>query len=207
MRTVENHSIDWSEVRREFEAGILSNRALAKKYGVSEAAVRKHAKKGGWRKPRGAANPGGAQPKKADSASRAVTILLPASQRDRDGPSATIRKAARTDPKALADDTLDVLNRLLDELDTVTARLGELEDLIVAETEDDKDGRRRNAMLKAVSLPVRILAAKNLSLALKTLQEARPGKKKQADEDAKNVGGVGSAWGDDLDVGTLSRAN
>lgn len=207
MRTVENHSTDWSAVRKEFEAGVLSNRALAKKHGVSEAAIRKHAKKDGWRKPDAGANPGSAHSETAKKPSGAVTILTPASDRKQDGPSATIRKAARTDPKTLADDTLDVLARLRDELDTTTCYLGELEDLIIDETAGDKNANRRNAMLKAVSLPVRILAAKNLSLALKTLQEAQPGKKKQAEEDAKNVGGAGSAWGDDLDVGTISRAN
>lgn len=42
--------INWLAIEGEYRAGVLSNRALEKKYGVSEAAIRKRAKKEGWTK-------------------------------------------------------------------------------------------------------------------------------------------------------------
>ena len=41
---------------------------------------------------------------------------------------------------------------MLDELDTVTSRMGELEEMIEEETDGDRDGGRRDAMMKALSL-------------------------------------------------------
>jgi hypothetical protein len=42
--------IDWSAVEKEYSLGQLSNCSLAKKYGVSEGAIRKWAKKEGWQR-------------------------------------------------------------------------------------------------------------------------------------------------------------
>ncbi|KPH66894.1 hypothetical protein ADT71_03830 [Novosphingobium sp. ST904] len=80
---------------------------------------------------------------------------------------------------------------MLDELDAVTSRRGELEDMIVSATEDDQDDSRRTAMMKALSLPSRANTMKTLALALKTLNEASApqGKKAAQQEKAKAIGG------------------
>ena len=73
---------------------------------------------------------------------------------------------------------------MLDELDVVTSRRGELEDMIEAATEDDEDDDRRVAMERAVSLPTGANTMKTLALALKTLNEASaPQGKKAAQQD------------------------
>lgn len=65
----------------------------------------------------------------------------------------------------------DLTGRLLDELDAVTAHLGEIQDLIEIETIGDKDSRRREAMLKAVSLPARAGVLKTLVAAMRAWAE------------------------------------
>jgi hypothetical protein len=210
MRTEENLSPNEESIKSAYLFGTKSIRQIAKEHGVSDAWVRKLAKRHDW----GARPALGSQPS-SQPGSRPSTALVviresaservepSPSPRDADEPSETIQKAARTDPHVLADDTLDVLSRLKDELDAVTTHVGELEDMIEAATKDD--ARARGAMMRAVSLSTRILAAKNLALALRTLQEAQPGKKEQRRQAAETAG-MGSLWGDDLDV-DFARAN
>ena len=44
----ESSGADWSAVERDYRAGVLSNRAIGDRHGVTESAVRKYATKGGW---------------------------------------------------------------------------------------------------------------------------------------------------------------
>jgi hypothetical protein len=48
VQTREGNSIDWDSVRRDYEQKPISDRALAREAGVSDTALRKRAKKGGW---------------------------------------------------------------------------------------------------------------------------------------------------------------
>ena len=43
-------TIDWESIEKEFRAGQLSNVEIGKRHGVSEGAIRKKAKKFGWKK-------------------------------------------------------------------------------------------------------------------------------------------------------------
>jgi hypothetical protein len=47
-RMTERKSVDWEAIEREYRAGQLSVREIARRSGVTEGAVRKHAKDGGW---------------------------------------------------------------------------------------------------------------------------------------------------------------
>lgn len=78
---------------------------------------------------------------------------------------------------------------MLDELDVVTSRRGELEDMIIAATDGDDDEARRTAMMRAVGLPSRAATLKTLALAFKTINEASApqGKKAAAQERADNI--------------------
>lgn len=79
---------------------------------------------------------------------------------------------------------------MLDELDVVTSRRGELEDIIIDATDGDDDDAKRTAMMRAVSLSGRANTLKTLALALKTINEASApqGKKAAAQEKANEVG-------------------
>ncbi|MEG8040490.1 hypothetical protein QP166_14485 [Sphingomonas sp. LR60] len=92
---------------------------------------------------------------------------------------------------AIADHGRQLVARMFDELDAMTSYQGELEELIEVATASDEDDRRREAMMKAVSLPARSQIAKNLATTLKTINEAAApakGKKAQAQERAAAVG-------------------
>lgn len=137
---------------------------IALHHKVSEAYIRKVAKKFGWQ--RGAA---------------LTPLKLPPPPRE------LMRRDASDAQPAKAD---DLLQRMLDELDTVTSHIGELEELIELETGGDRDDRRRAAMMKAVSLPVRANTLKLLLMAqADAAPEGKKGKKEQLLEKAKGASG------------------
>lgn len=167
---------DWKAVEAEFRAGALSNRQIAKKFGVSESAIRKRAEAGGWVRTKllGAHRP-------EREALPAVQTIIPAR------PPA----GSTTDPASSVDLGKDLAHRLLGELDMSTSRQDEIEDAIYEETKDDENGRRRQLMLKAVSLPARAMTLKTLAQALAVLKEvdenAAQGKKAQRQQTANQA--------------------
>ena len=143
----------------------MSIRALARERGLSDVAISKRAKAEGWtRKPK---------PQPTPSLAAAELKVSP-----------TLAAAVDVDPKVLIKHGRDLTRRLMDELDATTSHVGEIEEAIAAYTAGDKDGQRRFAMLKAVGLPTRANVLKTLTLAAKTLAEAAPGKKEEAQEAA-----------------------
>ena len=168
---------DWDQIENDWRFGDLSNVKLAEKHGVSEGAIRKRAKAEGWQK---GVEPGPRQP------------IPDRSERDRLG-------GARDDDGEPAGDdaqaeplnaTLALALRMMDELKAVTSHIGEIEDLIYSETEDDRDARRRTAMLRAVSLKTRTETLKTIQqaiLAASTEGEADKGKKAQQAAAAQKV--------------------
>ena len=168
----QNKAIDWSGVERDYRAGVMGVREIARWYGISDTAVHKKAKAEGWER-----KPKPESPFVQAKAQRTVQaeILLPPAVK----------------PEAIADRARLITGRLLDELDAVTAHAGELEEMICSE---ESDPRRRQALLKAVSLSERASTLKNLATAMKTLNEAAtPGGKK--DELQRRAEEVASRFG------------
>lgn len=168
----QNKAIDWAGIERDYRAGIMGIREIARWYGLSDTAIHKKAKADGWER-----KPKPESPFEQSKAQRTVhaEIIPPSSVK----------------PEALGDRARGITGRLLDELDAVTAHAGELEDMICAE---EGDPRRRQALLKAVSLSERAATLKNLATTMKTLNEASApdGKKaerqKVAEETASKFG-------------------
>ena len=156
---------DLDAIEKDWKADFLTNVAIGKRHKVTEAYVRKVAKKFGWQ--RGAAVTPPPPP------------ALPKEYLRREAP-----QTADMDDRALSQ---DLIRRMLDELDTVTSHIGELEDLIDTETHDDRDDRRRAAMLKAVSLPVRANTLKLLLMA-QAEESGKKGKKELLQEAAVVAG-------------------
>lgn len=152
--------IDWSGIERDYAAGRMSVREMARWYGLSEAAIRKKAKQSGWVR---SANPGHIEREQI------ARLTEPA-----------------TEPVELADKARTLAGRMLDELDAVTSMHGELEDMICTE---ESDPRRRQALLKAISLGERAKTLKDLSATMKTVNEASApdGKKAQRQANAEAV--------------------
>lgn len=157
--------IDWAGIERDYCDGRMSNREIARWYGVSEGAIRKKAKSEGWER--------GQKPPHIERRQVEAEILPPA-------PKAKLEE--------LPDRARDIAWRLLDELDTMTLNIGQLEEMI--ETEES-DPRRRQALLKALSVGERAMTLKNITAAMKTINEAAApaGKKEQRQRAAEEVGG------------------
>ena len=164
--------IDWAGIERDYRAGVMGVREIARWYGLSDTAIHKKAKAEDWER---AAKPQG--PFAQAKAQRPV--------------QAEIIPPPSVKPEALGDRARIIAGRLLDELDAVTAHAGELEDMICTE---ESDPRRRQALLKAVSLSERASTLKNLATAMKTISEAgAPGGKK--DEQQRAAEGVANKFG------------
>lgn len=182
-------SIDWSAIERDYRKTGLSIRELARWYGCDDKAIRLKAKAGGW------ARPGADTPQPTPQAPRPLAALIePIKQGLRDlapdGPAETPDIVERSRRVAM---------RLVDELDAITTRQGELAQIIDEALEGKDNAKQRESLRKMLSLSDRAMTLKNLALTVKTLAEAHApaGKKAAAAENAKSAG-LGSEWGDDL---------
>jgi hypothetical protein len=167
--------IDWVAVEADYRETRRSIREIARSRGLSDGAIRKKAKAEGWTRP---------DMKKVRGAHREVKA------------AAAALAAPATEPEDLIERGRDIIGRLMDELSGVTSNIGEIEDMILAETENDENDKRRQAMFKAVSLSSRSGVARNLASALKTIEEAgvgggKVGKKEQQAAAAQEIAASG----------------
>ncbi len=168
---------DWQRIEIEYCEGEVSIREIADRYEISDTAIRKRAKAEGWKRQVRTANK--REPERSPPPPRPSDPEKP------------------VDVATIADGGRGLVHRMLDELDVVTSRRGELEDMIVDATDGDDEDARRESMMRAVSLPSRANTMKTLALALKTLNEASAplGKKaaqqEKANEIANRFRGVG----------------
>ncbi|MFS8367828.1 terminase [Acetobacter oryzifermentans] len=137
---------DWHAIEADFRAGALSNRQIAKKHGVAESTLRKRVNAGGWVRT-------SAQKVRTNTKSAHQPAHNP--QRNpsppREKPPSTGRRSA-----ANVDERMDeMVSRLLGELEDTTSHLGEISEAIELETADDTGSRRRDAMLKAITIKER----------------------------------------------------
>lgn len=170
----EDKPIDWVGIERDFRAGVMTVREIARWYGVSHTAINKKAKGEGWER-----KPKQQTPFEEAKAQRTTTV------------QAEIIQPVSVKPEALTDRARSLTGRLMDELETVTSHAGELEDMICQE---EGDPRRRQALLRAISLGERSKTLKDLATTMKTLNEAGApqGVKQQrqaAAESAASAGG------------------
>jgi len=165
-------TIDWARIELEYLAGEDSIREIADRHEISDTAIRKRAKAANWER-------------QVRSKKRREPERVPV-------PSVPPEKEPAADPAEIADEGRSLVARMLDELHVTTSRRGELEDLIIEATDDDDDDAKRDAMMRAVSLPTRANTLKTLALALKTINEASApqGKKAAQQERAKAIGGA-----------------
>lgn len=163
--------IDWVGVERDYRAGIMGIREIARWYGISHTAINKKAKAEGWTR---AERTKGPYQQASEQRAIATEIIVPVSIK----------------PEDLVDRGRAIAVRMMDELESVTAHVGDLEDMIC---DEESDPRRRQALLKAVSLGERATILKNLSTAMKTLSEAEApdGKKAQRQASAEKSAAAG----------------
>jgi len=161
---------DWEAIERAFRAGALSIRTIADRHGVSDTAIRKRAKAGGWERDlseqvrkevrnklvRGEVR--GGQPANPENDAE---IIEEAAQE-----GATVVRSHRRDIRKAT----NLADLLMDDLLLTIRKREEIEDAIEDETREDKNGMRRASMLAAVALPSNAKTLFQLSSAMKNLQ-------------------------------------
>lgn len=167
---------DWSAIEAAYTLGTASIRQIARDHGVTDAAIRKKAKKEGWvRTVVVTANP--------DEEAFGTEAM--------DGEILTGRAGPL--PEEHGEAILHLAGRMLDEIHGVTSHIGEIEQAILDETAGDRSGKRRAAMLKAVSLGGRALALKTVTQAVVMVKadarakEEAKGKKERAKDEAQDL--------------------
>jgi hypothetical protein len=153
---------DWAKIKAEWCAGSDSNVRIAKRHGVSEGAIRKYAKENRWEK---------GNPEKPN---------LPPISKSTPPPVAE----CGNDPVFVANSALSIAERMIAELDATTSLLNEIEDWIEEDTKDDNSPARRNAMLKAISLPSRAMTLKTIQQSIVEMQKVGKPSGKKAERSA-----------------------
>lgn len=178
--TDEKKPVDWAEIERDYRTSKMSVREIARWYGITEAAIRKRAKKDGWERP---SSQEGAQAEAANPEPEKVYV-------------GTVLTPENTTPEAIVGRGRNLVMRMMDELDATTSRLGELEALIIASTDEADAGGQRAALMQSVSLKTRSDVLKALATAAKTLAEssAPAGVKKARQEAGERVAKSGGKF-------------
>jgi len=163
---------DWDRIELEYLAGEYSVREIADRFEIAESAIRKRAKAQGW----------------VRAVRKVRTVRTSAENGEATLPRVPDEPVA---PTAIADRGRALVMRMLDELDTTTSRMGELEELIEEATAGDRSPNRRDGMMAAISLGGRAKTLKELATAFKTINEASApqGKREAAKEAAREIAG------------------
>jgi hypothetical protein len=161
---------DWEAIEREYRAGQLSVREIARQDGnVSDRGIAKHAAAHGWER---------------NLADRVRTKVAETLVRDGDSSQSGSQAHARTEEAIVAAAAArgaevvrkhiasigrvhTVTMKLLDQLEDTTDSLDTVTDTIAADK--DRDARNKRLALRAVDLPSRAQTVTALSTSLKTL--------------------------------------
>lgn len=154
---------DWETIGREWRANTRSGRAIADKHGISESGLRKQMKKMGIERDLG-------EEVRKSARAQLVRTKVEGEQNEREIVEAAASEQVeiiRTHQVSISKGQ-NVCELLMHELLADTMKIEDIEAFIEDETKDDENGKRKAAMLKAVSLQSRATTAVALSNAMKT---------------------------------------
>lgn len=169
---------NWEDIASAYCAGSLSNRQIAKQFGIAESTLRKRIASEGWEKT-------GAQKVRTRTSKVRTAAHSGAAAQKR--PSPIVAEAI---PEDIEGRLLCLAERMTDELEQITAHHGEITEAIEIETMDDKNPRRKAAMEKAISHSSRTNALKTLAQAVALLGgkgTSKKGKKEQLKDAAETA--------------------
>jgi hypothetical protein len=161
-------TVDWHALHLEFRANLLSLRQLADRYGITEGAIRKRARRDNWVRDLSDAIRDAAD----DMVRKADSLRTPRTEREAVLAGATSITEQKLKTRKQLAQTQQVFDSLIDELTSVTAdpdSLNKLGDMMRAPDEFGAD-KAHDAFIKATSLPVRMAMLKTASDTLKNLQ-------------------------------------
>jgi len=163
------HTPDWERIEAEYRANVLSIREIARKHSISDRAIRNHAAAGKWERD---------LRKQIDVAVR--TELVRADIRRKTGSESpteaeVVQESVATQTTIVQTHRIDIgkarvlLEEAIQDLTGFVRDREQLEATIHEITVDDRDVQRRNRLLRAVSLPVQMVAIKDATHALRNL--------------------------------------
>lgn len=159
---------DWDAIEKEYRMGQKSLRTLSSEFGPTPAGISKHAKSHGW-----------VQDKTHEvrSKTRAALLTDKVDNTVNTPTPADIDRAVRSNVQIIREHRHDIkkgrelVSLLSSQLEVAAGNRETIESDIYEDTKGDKkiDSKRRNAMMKAVSLPAHAGVLRDLSTALKNL--------------------------------------
>lgn len=160
-------SKDWEAIERDYRAGVLSVREIARQHAVSHQAINKRAKAQGWSRD--------LTEKVQQGVKSALVAGAVATSHARGNERQLIEDSVATCVSLVREHRRDIAGGrqmaevLLGQLQHFAEIREEVEDAIIEETAGDKTTVRRSAMLKAVALPAHAGVLRDLSAVLKNL--------------------------------------
>lgn len=165
---------DWESIEREFRAGVLSIREIAKRHGLTDTAIRKRAKAWGWERDLTA---------KVQEEVRRKLVRTEVRITDVRTEREIVEQAAQTVVEVVrlhrrdARHGREILDLLMGQLADAAGAREEIEEAIAEETADVDDPNaqpgvrqaaryRRSAMLKAVALPTHFASLRDAATAM-----------------------------------------
>ena len=158
-----NRAFDWESIEKDYRAGILSIREVAKLNGISEGAIRKNAKAQGWARDLSIKI---AEKVRTDLV-RSGTHQGPESEREIiDFAAATVVQVVRSHRKRIGQGH-DLTELLTNQLIDVVGQRDAFETIISGMCEGDQTGERESKLMRAVSIGTHAAIALNLANATK----------------------------------------
>lgn len=159
-------TVDWELIERDYRAGMLSIREIAKAHDISDTAIRKKAKAEGWERD---LTEKIQEKVRTELVRGPVRTANPQTEKEIvETAAATVVQVVRSHRKRITAQT-ELVDLLTHQLIGVAGKREDFEEAIEEETAADKTGERRAKLMKAISLPTHASTAVNLANALKTL--------------------------------------
>ena len=156
---------DWESIERDYRAGVLSIREIAKQHEISDKAVRNKAKANGWERDLSS---------KVSEKVRSELVRSESAHADGKTDREIVEVAAATVVQVVRGHRgrikqgNELVELLTKQLIDVAGKRDEFEEAIELECADDENGKRRATLMRAVSLGTHAGIAVNLATATKT---------------------------------------
>jgi DNA-binding PadR family transcriptional regulator len=178
VQTVEGNSPPVDLVREEYETKAISDRALAKKVGISDTALRKRARKGGW-------------VKFCDIKPNLQPHPKPESTTRRPNLNGMTKAVTAATTGQLTELGRELILELMEELKFLNRHADVLSEIVEAHFNGEKDGTVKYKLQKALDHETRTKSSAALAGALQKLQDAGPGKKEERQDNAERSSSSG----------------
>lgn len=159
---------DWEAIERDYRAGVLSLREIAKQHGLSDTAIRKRAKVDGWERDLSDRVQEKVRTELVRTEVRTANPEERATERQIvDAAAAQVVHVVREHRSAIKEGQ-DLARMLMTQLKEVVSNREDIEQAIKEATAGDENEKRYSALMKMMSIPTHTSAVVNLANAMKT---------------------------------------